>query len=355
MRDLKVLQAFDYANHLLKWFDKNGRVLPWRLNPQDPYKVMVSEFMLQQTTVKTVIPYFIKKKKKWPTLEAFSSASEEVLLTIWQGLGYYARAKNLLKAVFMIMKEQNGVIPNCYEKLKNLPGFGPYTAAAVASIAFDEPAAIVDGNVIRVLSRVFGVAKPMPAGKQEIMKIAQDLTPAVRAGDYASAIMDLGATICRSSKPLCNECPWQEGCFAYHQGQVHLFPMRAAKPVRPVCLSTAFWIQNSEGKVWIQKRSQGGMLANLWELPHTGFSVALARQQVASLDSVAKERPRKHIQHVFSHFTLNMAIVEKKACDAMELMDPDNGEWVDPDGYVRRPMASLMKKVFTSMRPPREK
>ncbi len=349
MASTKLLQAFDYANHLLRWFDKNARLLPWRLEPQDPYKVMISEFMLQQTTVRTVIPYFERFMEKWPTLTALACASEEELLTIWQGLGYYARAKNLLKAVAVIMNEWGGIIPNSYEELMKLPGFGPYTAAAVASIAFDEPAAVVDGNVIRVLSRVFGVARPMPSGKQEILRIAQELTPFHRAGDYASAIMDLGATICRPTNPLCCECPWQGGCFAYDQGQIKLFPVRVTKPVRPVCLSTAFWIQNAEGKVWIQKRVQEGMLENLWELPHTGFSVALARQQTASLDSITKELPGQSIQHIFTHFTLNMVVVEKEFNEAMEWIDLVNGEWVHPQRYVHRPMSSLMKKAFMRM------
>ncbi len=349
MASAKLLHAFDYANHLLRWFDENGRVLPWRLSPQDPYKVMVSEFMLQQTTVKTVIPYFERFMRKWPTLRAFESALEEDLLRVWQGLGYYARAKNLLKAVSVIKNEWGGVIPKSYGELINLPGFGPYTAAAVASIAFDEPAAVVDGNVIRVLSRAFGVVSPMPSGREEIVKIAQELTPIARAGDYASAIMDLGATICRPTNPLCGQCPWQEGCFAHNHDQVKLFPVRVAKPVRPVCLSTAFWIQNTEGKIWIQKRAQGGMLENLWELPHTGFSVALAREQTETLGRTTQEWPGQAIRHIFSHFTLHMTIEKWESNEVNEWVDPINGEWAHPDGGIHRPMSTLMKKAFAHM------
>ena len=207
------------AGALLDWYDQNHRTLPWRVSPADrkagvsadPYRVWLSEIMLQQTTVAAVEDFFLKFTKAWPDVHALAAAPEEDVLGAWAGLGYYARARNLIRCAGVVSQELEGEFPNNMEDLRALPGIGPYTAGAIAAIAFDRPATVVDGNVERVMARVFAVEDPMPRAKRLLREHAKTLTPAARPGDYAQAVMDLGATICTPRRPSCGKCPWADG------------------------------------------------------------------------------------------------------------------------------------------------
>ena len=222
---------------LLAWYDRHRRILPWRLEiwrarrgeTPDPYRVWLSEIMLQQTTVKTVAPYYAKFLARWPTVEALAAASLDDVLRAWAGLGYYARARNLHACARAVVERHGGKFPASLEALRALPGIGDYTAAAVAAIAFDAPAVPVDGNVERVVTRLFAVEDALPAAKPEIKRLAASLLPARRAGDFAQALMDLGATICSPKRPACALCPWNKSCLAFERGDQETFPRKARK------------------------------------------------------------------------------------------------------------------------------
>ncbi|MEM1316279.1 MAG: A/G-specific adenine glycosylase, partial [Pseudomonadota bacterium] len=211
------------ADTLLAWYDRHARDLPWRVPPNsgrraDPYRVWLSEIMLQQTTVPHAAPYFLRFTERWPTVQALAACEDADLMAAWAGLGYYARARNLLKCARVVAGELDGVFPDTEDGLRTLPGIGPYTAAAIASIAFDRRAAVVDGNVERVMARLHAVEAPLPGSKPELTRLADALTPRLRPGDYAQAVMDLGATICTPKSPACGVCPWIDPCEARRRG-----------------------------------------------------------------------------------------------------------------------------------------
>ena len=224
-------------NKLLEWYDYNARAMPWRVPPEkrlkgvlpNPYHVWLSEIMLQQTTVASVKSYFIKFITKWPTIFDLANARDEEIMGAWAGLGYYARARNLLKCARVIVKESDGEFPKTSEALLKLPGVGPYTAAAIASIAYDIPETVVDGNVERVISRIFNIHTKLPKAKKELAFLAKQLTPTIRSGDYAQAIMDLGATICKPTSPKCNICPWVYYCVSNKAGTSEYLPRKFKK------------------------------------------------------------------------------------------------------------------------------
>ena len=228
------------ASKLLVWYDAHGRDLPWRA-PQgagaDPYRVWLSEIMLQQTTVATVGPYFEEFLKRWPRLKDLAAAPLDDVLHAWQGLGYYARARNMLRCARQIVEQHGGVFPREEAALLKLPGIGPYSAAAIAAIAFQRPATILDGNVERVIARLRRVETSLPASKKELRRLAAEITPTERPGDYAQAIMDLGATVCTPRKPACPNCPWRPACRAHADGVQAILPRRTAKPQRPLRLT----------------------------------------------------------------------------------------------------------------------
>ena len=238
----------DFQHALLNWYDAARRDLPWRARPgekADPYKVWLSEIMLQQTTVKAVIPYFETFMARWPTAEALAAASRDEVLAAWAGLGYYSRARNLYACAQAVAREG---FPASEAALRALPGVGAYTAAAIAAIAFDEPAAVVDGNVERVIARLFAVEQPLPAAKPAIRKLAAALTPSERPGDYAQAMMDLGATVCTPRSPSCLVCPARAFCTAAARGEAERFPVKSRKAERPVRRGDAFVIVRTAGE-----------------------------------------------------------------------------------------------------------
>src|SRR5476651_2456571 len=265
----KKVQAPDRAD-LLAWYDRHRRVLPWRARrgePADPYAVWLSEIMLQQTGVKTVAPYFSKLLTRWPTVAALANAKLDDVLRNWAGLGYYARARNLHACAKAVVERHGGIFPNDIEALRALPGIGDYTAAAVAAIAFDTPAVPVDGNVERVVSRLFAIEETLPAARPTIKRLAASLLPARRAGDFAQGLMDLGATICSPKRPTCALCPWNDVCVARALARQEEFPRKARKREGKLRRGAAFVALRADGRVLLRQRPEKGLLGLMTEVP----------------------------------------------------------------------------------------
>ena len=247
----------DVSGKLLAWYDAHARDLPWRSKrgkKPDPYHVWLSEIMLQQTTVAAVKDYYIKFLSRWPRVSDLARASQEDVLRAWAGLGYYARARNLHACAIKVVDEWNGKFPDTEEELRSLPGIGPYTAAAIAAIAFDRPHAAVDGNVERVMARVYAIETPLPAAKPMIKEKAQALVPEKRAGDFAQALMDLGATICTPRTANCGICPWTDHCEGSTRGIAESLPLKAPKAKVPTRHGIAFWVERDDGHILLRSR-----------------------------------------------------------------------------------------------------
>jgi A/G-specific adenine glycosylase len=285
------------ATRLLQHYVDNFRRLPWRSPPgdppPDPYRVWLSEVMLQQTTVATVMPRFERFIGRWPTVEALAAAPDEAVLSEWAGLGYYARARNLIACAREVVRR--GGFPSSAAELRGLPGLGDYTSAAIAAIAFGEPVVVVDTNVRRVASRLHALGEPSAA---EITRIVAALTPSDRPGDFAQAMMDLGATICRPKAPLCDICPLAGDCAAHTLGTSEAFPVRKIKPVRPHRHGTAWWIERASA-VWLVRRPASGLLGGMAALPGSEWTDEPPRETSAALGSV---------RHVFTHFSLDLRV-----------------------------------------------
>lgn len=311
------------SDAVLKWYDNNQRRLPWRYTfgqSADPYKVWLSEMMLQQTQVDTVIPYFQRFIAKWPTVHDLARAELDEVLHQWQGLGYYARARNLHACARIISHQFGGVFPSTPAELQALPGIGPYASAAIAAIAFNAPATVVDGNVGRIVSRLFGFLTPIKNNQKAIYDAAQSITPHQRPGDYAQALMDIGSSICTPRSPKCTECPLQDGCKAYASGEPELFPSRPIKPTIPTRYAVSFrCVQNDH--ILLRKRSNQAMLSGLWELPGSDWYA----DSLAELPEVAGVY--RDVKHTFSHFHLITRVVTTSSIDAeflngMEVQHP---------------------------------
>ncbi len=293
-----------FQTELLRWYDAHARTLPWRENPADPYRVWLSEVMLQQTTVAAVIPYFLAFTTRWRTVASLAGAADAEVMQAWAGLGYYARARNLLACARAVAAL--GGFPRTEAGLRALPGIGAYTAAAVASIAFGEAAVVVDGNIERVMARLFAVATPLPAARAELRAHAASLTPAQRPGDHAQALMDLGATVCTPRTPRCDACPVAAWCAARASGDPARYPVRLAGAARPVRHGTAFWLTVGSD-VLLVRRPPRGLLGGMLGLPTTAWTTApppLLAPVAADWQAVAGE-----VRHVFSHFELRLSVV----------------------------------------------
>jgi A/G-specific adenine glycosylase len=315
----------DVPHMLLGWYDRHARALPWRAAPgepaPDPYRVWLSEVMLQQTTTMAVRPYFAAFTQRWPTVEALAAAEDGDVMAAWAGLGYYARARNLL-ACARAVAARGGVFPDSEEGLRALPGLGAYTAAAVAAIAFGRRAVVVDANVERVVTRLFAIAEPLPGARAAIRIAADRITPDDRAGDFAQAMMDLGATICTSRKPRCLLCPLSANCEGYALGDPERFPVKAAKAARPTRQGRAFWIER-DGAVWLTRRPGKGMLGGMRALPDDGWS---ARRDGSGETPIAgRWADAGAIRHVFTHFALDLHLAVCSEGDPDSL--PVAGEW----------------------------
>ncbi len=300
---------------LLAWYDRNRRRMPWRTLPgetPDPYRVWLSEIMLQQTTVTAVIPYFERFLTLFPTVETLAAADETRVMAAWAGLGYYARARNL-HACAREIANLGGKFPTDIETLRALPGIGPYTANAVAAIAFNQPVIPVDGNVERIAARLFAIETPLPAARPALAKAAATLnhTPEShhRAADFAQALFDLGATIC-TPRPLCALCPWSPHCAAHRAGIADQLPRRAPKKTRPTRHGAHFWLQDSSGQVLLRRRPPSGLLGGMTELPGTDWRAtpfpAQEAHRLAPMPAAWRHRGKVH--HVFTHFELHLDV-----------------------------------------------
>lgn len=293
---------------LLNWYDRGTRDLPWRMRGgrPDPYAVWLSEVMLQQTTVPHATPYWLEFLRRWPTVRDLAAADDGEVMSAWAGLGYYARARNLLACARAVASEHGGVFPDTEEGLRALPGVGPYTAAAVAAIAFDRYAHVVDGNVERVVSRLFRIATPLPKAKAEMRERAAELTDPARPGDWAQAMMDLGAMVCRPKGPLCERCPVADWCAAKAAGDQETYPVKAPKTARSRRYGAAYVLRR-EDEVALVRRQAKGLLGGMLGLPTTAWGDD-------RLDGLAAA-PMKadwwrvgEIEHVFTHFSLTLEV-----------------------------------------------
>src|SRR5256884_993861 len=300
---------------LLDWYDRHRRKLPWRPLPggrADPYSVWLSEIMLQQTGVKTVVPYFKKFLARWPDVDALGRASLDDVLRMWAGLGYYSRARNLHACAWAILRDRGGVFPDTEENLRSLPGIGPYTAAAIAAIACGRRAMPVDGNIERVVSRLFAVEEPLPQAKPLIQQLATTLLGAIRAGDSAQALMDLGASICTPKKPACALCPLSGDCVSRARGDQETFPRKAPKKTGALRRGAAFVIRRGD-ELLVRTRPDKGLLGGMTEVPTSHWLAAqddkTARKQAPTLKGIARwHRKAGILHHVFTHFPLELVV-----------------------------------------------
>ena len=331
---------------ILGWYDRHRRDLPWRAKPgerADPYAVWLSEIMLQQTTVATVGPYFRRFLKRWTKVEDLASASLDEILTEWQGLGYYARARNLYKCAQAVARDYGGRFPDTEEGLLELPGVGAYTAAAIAAIAFDRPAVVVDGNVERVMARLFAEETPLPVAKPILRDYAARLTPNERAGDYAQAVMDLGATVCTPRQPKCLLCPWNDVCAARAEGIEETLPRRVAKPEKPTRRGIAFWLtrDGDEGReVLLRRRPEKGLLGGMMEVPSTPWAEDFAAIGEHAPADANWRKIDGVVKHTFTHFHLELQVVSASG----DASDAD-GIWWPLDRLHEQALPTVMKKV----------
>jgi A/G-specific adenine glycosylase len=343
---------------LLAWYDRHRRVLPWRLEAwrarkgerADPYAVWLSEIMLQQTTVKTVGPYYAKFLARWPTVEALARASLDDVLRAWAGLGYYARARNLHACAKAIVERHGGIFPRNLESLRALPGIGDYTAAAVGAIAFDLPAVPVDGNVERVMSRLFAVEEALPAAKPVIKKLATSLLPAHRSGDFAQALMDLGATICSPTRPACALCPWSEPCLARARGDQETFPRKAPKREGKLRRGAAFVVLRADGRVLLRRRPEKGLLGAMTEVP--GSDWANDFDATTALEAAPRFRAKANwrqlpgvVMHVFTHFPLRLTVFVAQMARATPA--PKGARWAKLATLADEALPNVMRKVLS--------
>ncbi len=300
-------QSADLRAALLAWYDDHARTLPWRAPPgaterTDPYRVWLSEVMLQQTTIPHATPYFERFTARWPTVTDLAAVEDSDLMAAWAGLGYYARARNLLACARAVANDHSSVFPDTEAGLLALPGVGAYTAAAVAAIAFDRPANVVDGNVERVVSRLFAVETPLPAARPELKRLAGTLVTDDRPGDWAQALMDLGSTICRPKSPLCLVCPISGFCAGRAIGAPERYPVKAAKTARPHRQGVAWVLRDGRGRVALVRRPDKGLLGGMVGLPTGDWSDALDDRPPVPADWTDAGA----IEHVFTHFSLTL-------------------------------------------------
>jgi A/G-specific adenine glycosylase len=347
------------ADDLLTWYDRHARRLPWRTSPAerragvkpDPYRVWLSEIMLQQTNVTTVKPYFEDFLARWPSVSDLAAASNEDVMKAWAGLGYYSRARNLKACADTVVREHGGRFPESAAGLRDLPGIGAYTSAAIAAIAHDEPAAVVDGNVERVLSRIFAVETPLPAAKKEIAVLQAELTPSKRAGDYAQAMMDLGATLCTPKRPACPLCPWETACTAHARGTEELYPRKAAKAERPERAGAAFVAIRSDGAILLRKRAERGLLGGMTEVPGSDWITgpAPAPDTAAAPFPADWRRAAAPVVHVFTHFRLTLDIWHADLPAAHPA--PADSWWAAASDLPHEALPSVMKKAIEAAAP----
>ncbi len=339
------------ADRLLEWYDVHHRRLPWRITPDqskagqvaDPYRIWLSEIMLQQTTVQAVKPYFEKFVTLWPDIAALAAVDNEEVMKAWAGLGYYSRARNLKKCAEQIIEEHAGVFPDTAEGLMRLPGIGPYTAGAIAAIAFDRTEAAIDGNVERVVTRLCAIATPVREVKSEIGNIVQSLVPASRPGDFAQAMMDLGATICTPKRPTCTLCPLQPFCLATVRSNPEQYPVKQPKQIKPERKGAAFVAVRDNGSILLRKRPVNGLLGGMSEVPTTAWSARVDGATTEDAAPFAARWQRKGtIIHVFTHFRLELTVYSANVGSVGTI---ENQWWCAEEDISGEALPTVMKKV----------
>jgi A/G-specific adenine glycosylase len=335
---------------LLDWYDANARDLPWRVGPRDhatgqrpdPYRVWLSEVMLQQTTVPHATPYFLKFTARWPTVTDLADADDADVMAAWAGLGYYARARNLLACARAVAEAHGGVFPDTEEGLRSLPGLGPYTAAAVGAIAFGRPTNVVDSNVERVISRLFAVESPLPDAKPELKRLAATLVRDDRPGDWAQALMDLGATVCRPKAPLCDRCPLASHCAALATGAPESFPRKRAKAARPHRHGVAYVLTRGDA-VALVRRPPKGLLGGMLALPTSEWRPERwsEAEAVAAAPADAEWRGVGEVEHGFTHFTLTLQLFRAEGDAAEVIWSPRRDLDALPSVFLKAARAGL--------------
>ncbi len=337
----------DLAALLLGWYDRNARDLPWRVRGggrPDPYHVWLSEIMLQQTTVQAVKAYFEKFLAAWPRVDDLAATSLDDVLRAWAGLGYYARARNLHACARIVRDDMGGRFPASESELRQLPGIGPYTAAAIAAIAFDRPHAAVDGNVERVITRLYAIETPLPGAKLQIRRRAQSLVPHSRAGDFAQAMMELGATLCTPRAPNCRDCPWADHCAGRRAGIAATLPRKKPKSPIPTRYGTAFWIERPGGAVLLRRRPDNGLLGGMMEVPSTPWTAAKPRKPERHAPLTASwTKLQGKIGHTFTHFHLELSVI--CTVTGQEPGSDDHYRWVPQEQIAGEALPTVMRKV----------
>ena len=337
------------SERLLIWYDTHARDLPWRIGPaeskqgqlQDPYKVWLSEVMLQQTTVAAVKEYYFRFLSLWPTVDDLAGALDADVMAEWAGLGYYARARNLLKCARTVRDEFEGVFPNTQDALIKLPGIGPYTASSIAAIAFDRTETVVDGNVERVMARFHNEHTPLPEAKPILTKFAEAKTPAKRPGDYAQAVMDLGATICTPRNPKCESCPLDNLCKAKAADTQRELPKKSPKKPKPTRVGVAYIVKREDGALLLEQRPDKGLLGGMLGWPGSDWAENLPDHEPPldvdwkTVEGVAK--------HTFTHFHLELTV--KTACVPMGA-NPQSGSFKPASNFDRSALPTVMRKAF---------
>ncbi len=337
------------SDRLLAWYDVHRRVLPWRARKgetADPYRVWLSEIMLQQTTVAAVGPYYRKFLDRWPTVKGLAKAPLDDVLAAWAGLGYYARARNLHRAAQVVASEMGGVFPATADGLRKLPGIGAYTAGAIAAIAFDEPEAAMDANAERVIARHFAVREAIPKAKVAIRAHGQSLVPQKRAGDFAQALMDLGSAICTPRAPACKNCPWADDCRGFALGIAETLPVKAPQRERPLKRGAAFVVTRADGSVLLVKRPEKGLLGAMMQPPLGPWTETFPSTKEASLQAPFPAAWKKRagiVRHGFTHFELE---IEVYVGDANARSRPIEGNWVARDHLASTALPTVMRKIL---------
>jgi A/G-specific adenine glycosylase len=334
----------DLAGKLLVWYGAHARVLPWRSRPgvkADPYRVWLSEIMLQQTTVATVRDYFLKFVSLWPRVENLAAADREDVMRAWAGLGYYARARNLHACAQIVAHELGGIFPDTEADLRKLPGIGPYTASAIAAIAFGRPHAAIDGNVERVIARLYAIETPLPAAKKRIAEKAKALVPQTCAGDFAQAMMDLGATICTPRAANCGVCPWTEHCEGSRLGIQDTLPRKAAKKKIPTRHGIAYWVEREDGKILLRKRPDKGLLGGMMEVPSSAWS---ANPKNAPPVKAKWQAVAQKVAHTFTHFHLVIEVRKARVAASIKLPKGDY-RWISKSELSGEALPTVFRKV----------
>jgi A/G-specific adenine glycosylase len=343
----------DAASTLLAWYDRHRRDLPWRAlpgEPADPYTVWLSEIMLQQTTVTAVKPYFLGFVARWPKVGLLAEASGEEVMRAWAGLGYYSRARNLHACAKIVAGPLKGRFPDTEAGLQDLPGIGPYTAAAVAAIAYGRPTAAIDGNAERVLARLYSIATPLPAARSEIRAKAAAMVPVARPGDFAQAMMDLGAMICSPKHPSCGICPWLKFCRGHASGCPESLPHKAPRRRRPLRQGAVFFVRRRDGAILVRTRPPKGLLGGMTEIPGTSwkthFDAASAARQAPFEASYRKLD--KSVSHAFTHFALRLDIYVAEVANSRRA--PTGYRFVPDRGLDEEAFPSVMRKIIEAVR-----